>query len=226
MPDIQTLSLWKNHYLFSALEETEQQKIARTLRTMQLDAGEYLFYQGQEANQFYMVQEGQVKLTRLTPDGNEKVIEILMPGQTFAEAVMFMSREEYPVSASAIVPARVIAFQNQVFMDILRHNNEACIGLLGDVCTRLHSRLQEIESLTMKNATYRVVRYFLNEWEQHPNRQQRVELQTQKQLLASRLSIKPETLSRILSTLKEQGIIESQGKDITIIDVGRLKAYE
>ena len=226
MPDMQAAPSWKNHHLFSALGEAEQQQIARSSRMIQLEAGEYLFYQGQEANQFFMVQEGQVKLTRLTPDGNEKVIEFLMPGQTFAEAVMFMNREEYPVTASAMVPARVLAFQNQTFMDILRHNNDACIRLLGDVCTRLHSRLQEIESLTMKNATYRVVRYFLNEWEQHPNRQQRVELQTQKQLLASRLSIKPETLSRILSTLKEQGIIESQGKEITIIDVERLKAFE
>ncbi|SRR5690554_695410 len=226
MPDLKTTPSWKNHHLFSALTESELHNVARTSRILPLEAGEYLFYQGQAANQFFLVLEGQVKLTRLTPDGNEKVIEVLMPGQTFAEAVMFMNREEYPVTATAIGPARVQAFQNQAFMDILRHNNDACIRLLGDVCTRLHSRLQEIESLTMKNATYRVVRYFLNEWELHPNRQQRVELPIQKQLLASRLSIKPETLSRILSTLKEQGIIDSQGKEITIIDVERLKAFE
>lgn len=226
MLDRQDLPSWKNHYLFTALTDAERQNVARTSRVVQLDAGEHLFFQGQEATQFFLVLEGQIKLTRLTTDGNEKVIEFLMPGQTFAEAVMFMNREEYPVTATAISPARVQTFQNQAFMEILRNNNDACIRLLSDVCTRLHNRLHEIENLTMKNATYRVVRYFLNEWEAHPNRQQRVSLPIQKQLLASRLSIKPETLSRILSALKDQGIVESHGKEVTIIDVERLKAFE
>jgi len=78
----------------------------------------------------------------------------------------------------------------------------------------------------MKNATYRVVRFFLNELEKQGETNSRVELSIQKQLIASRLSIKPETLSRIFHTLKDREIMETQGKTIVIKDVEKLKSFE
>jgi CRP/FNR family transcriptional regulator, dissimilatory nitrate respiration regulator len=226
MLDHQTHLQLRRHYLFSAFTEPELKTMAQSTRGIELETGQHLFFQGQKADHFYLVIQGQIKLTRLTPDGNEKVIEIILSGQTFAEAVMFMNREEYPVTATAISPTQLYSFQNRAFMEILRNNNEVCFRLLGDVSMRLRGRLQEIENLTMKNAAYRVVRYFLNELEKQPGSPDTMELAIQKQLIASRLSIKPETLSRIFSTLRDQGIIDMQGKALRIVDVERLKAFE
>ena len=216
----------KRHYLFSAMPEESYGEIAHTSRIIEYDTGEHLFFQGENAEHFYMVISGQIKLTRLTPDGNEKVIEIIMPGQTFAEAVMFMKREDYPVTATAVAPTSVISFSNRCFMQILRNSNETCIHLLGDLAGRLRGRLQEIENLTMKNATYRVVRYFILQLEGRGDNKHMLELPIQKQLIASRLSITPETLSRILHNLKDSGIIENKGKTIVIPDFDRLKDYK
>ncbi|MCP5160118.1 MAG: Crp/Fnr family transcriptional regulator [Hahellaceae bacterium] len=216
----------KKHYLFTTLSAEDLRNMAKSARLLELEADQHLFFQGEKADHFYLILGGQIKLTRLTPDGNEKVIEILTQGQTFAEAVMFMQKDEYPVTATAISPAQVFSFHNRVFMEILQGNNETCMHLLGDLALRLRYRLQEIENLTMKNATYRVVRFFMNELEKQDNRTNSVELSIQKQLIASRLSIKPETLSRIFSTLKAQNILETQGKTILIKDVNRLKSYE
>lgn len=217
----------KKHYLFSTLSPEDLLRIAKSSKVMDVDADQHIFFQGEQAEHFYLIMSGQIKLTRLTPDGNEKVIEILMPGQTFAEALMFMNRHEYPVTATGINNSRVFQFNAKQFMEILESNPKTCLQLLGDLAMRLRGRLQEIENLTMKNATYRVVRFFLSELEKHPEEDNnRVELSIQKQLIASRLSIKPETLSRIFSSLKAQGILETQGKTITIRDVELLRDYE
>ncbi len=216
----------RQHYLFSSLSQRELTEIAAHAHFKNLSTDEHLFFQGETADHFYFIQSGQVKLTRLTPDGNEKVIEILMPNQTFAEAVMFMDREDYPVTATAIIPSTLIAFNSVQFLKILQQNPKTCMSLLGDLALRLRGRLQEIENLTMKNATYRVVRFFLAELEKQNRKDGRVELNLQKQLIASRLSIKPETLSRIFSALKAQGILETDRKAIVISDIEALKHYE
>lgn len=216
----------KKHYLFSGLSEKALVEVARTTKLCELEPDQHLFFQGEQADHFYLILSGQVKLTRLTPDGNEKVIEILMPGQTFAEAVMFMHKDDYPVTATSISDAKVFSFNSKHFLSVLEENPKTCLSLLGDLALRLRGRLNEIENLTMKNATYRVVRFFLNELEKQGETNSRVELSIQKQLIASRLSIKPETLSRIFHTLKDRQILETQGKIIVIKDVEKLKSFE
>ncbi len=221
-----TTASLRRHYLFNKLSEDELARIGEHAQIIDLEAGENLFFQDTEAEYFYQVHSGQIKLSRLNPDGNEKVIEILSPDETFAEAVMFMNIRRYPVTATAVTPSTVYAFRSQVFLDIVRNNNDLCLRLLGDMAMRLRSRMHEIEQLTMKNATYRVVRYFVHELERAGKESGELELSVQKQLLASRLSIKPETLSRILAALRDQGLIQSQGKKIVILDPEALRNYE
>jgi len=216
----------RQHYLFSALSLKDLQQVATLAMFREIKAEENLFFQGEKAECFYFIMEGQIKLTRLTPEGNEKVIEILLPNQTFAEAVMFMDNENYPVTATAIMPSKLICFNSAHFVNILQENPQTCINLLGDLAARLRGRLKEIENLTMKNATYRVVHFFLTELKKQDKINGRVELNLQKQLIASRLSIKPETLSRIFSTLKNQGILETDKKAIIISDIATLENFE
>lgn len=217
----------RSHYLFASIEGEALEEVLQTSRTLSLSPEQHLFMQGEEADHFYLVAAGQVKLTRLTMEGNEKVIEILQPGQTFAEAIMFMRAHSYPVTATALSQAKVFAFRCQTFMHILDSHPGLCQTLLGNLAMRLRRQLQEIENLTMKNASYRVVNFFINELEKSENLNETViRLNVQKQVIASRLSIQPETLSRILANLKKQGIVESEGRDILIKDVNALRDYE
>lgn len=222
-----TLEEIRSHYLFNSIETSALDEVLQTSRTLNLSPEQHIFMQGEEADHFYLVAEGQVKLTRLTMEGNEKVIEILQPGQSFAEAIMFMRAHSYPVTATTLSQARVFAFKSQAFMHILEKHPDVCQSLLGNLAMRLRRQLQEIENLTMKNASYRVVNFFKNELDKNGNQDETViRLNVQKQVIASRLSIQPETLSRILANLKKQGIAESEGRDILIKDVQALREYE
>jgi CRP-like cAMP-binding protein len=176
------------------------------------------------AHYFYLVRSGQVKLFRQSSKGDEKIIEIIQPGQTFAEAVMFLINRAYPVYAEALEPSQVLGFDMNTYLELLHESPKSCFGLMASMSQRLHSHVDEIDYLTQQNASFRLVYYLL---QQIPDQEadRSIHLTTPKTVIASRLSIKPETLSRILTRLATQGLIEVHGNDITLSDLDGLKRY-
>ncbi len=223
MDSPETREILRRTYLFAALDDEQLDTMLNAVRMVRLDAGERLFERGQEAHRFFLVREGQIKLYRLSASGDEKVIEIVGPGHTFAEAVLFMDIPGYPVNADALVPSTVAAFSSKAFLDLLRGSVDTCFRLMADMSQRLHHRLEEIDALTLHNATYRLVAYLLDQAGPQRDGQQRVTLGVAKHVVASRLSIQPETFSRILKRLTGEGLIEPRGADIEIPDVARLR---
>ena len=211
-------------YLFADMSEPHLHALVDGMQEIQLNAGKALFRQGQAAERFYFLREGLIKLFRLSPEGDEKIIEIMRPGETFAEAVMFMgSQGRYPVNAEAINESRLYAFEQKTFLNMLRESSDATFGLLGSMSRRLHMLVNQIESLTLQNATYRLVAYLLEEIPHDARSSPEVQLTTPKGVIASRLAIQPETLSRILAKLRQGGLIEVHGNHITIRDVQALR---
>ena len=212
-------------HLFSSLDDQQLARVKQSMRLIKLQSGERLFDFGQPADRFFLVVSGQIKLFRVSMEGNEKVIEIAGPGQLFAEAVMFMDRRHYPVSTAAVDAAEVLSFDNQAFIDLLRDSTDLCLTLLGELSMRLHARVNEIEQLTLQNATFRVVHYLADLLPESTTEDAVIDLSAPKNVIASRVSIKPETLSRILHSLVCDGIIEISGKTIQVHDPVRLRNF-
>lgn len=212
----------REHHFFAALAPEQLSKVVKAARRVQLEAGEQLFGQNEVAQYFYYLQQGQIKLSRLSPAGDLKIIEIIEAGQMFAEAVMFMEKHRYPVNAQAVSGCELIAFDMPVFVGLLRESTETCFRLMADMSARLHRRLRDIENLTLHNATYRLVEYLLEHAPAEPRRDAAVRLETPKSVIASRLSIQPETLSRILARLSGEGLISVERNLIRVVDVAGL----
>lgn len=211
-------------YLFAEMSEPHLQTLIKTMHEVRLNAGDALFRHSQPAERFFFLREGLIKLFRLSPEGDEKIIEIMRPGETFAEAVMFMgAKGRYPVNAEAVSESRVYAFDQKSFLNLLSESSDASLGLLASMSRRLHMLVNQIESLTLQNATYRLVAYLLEEIPRDVKTSPEVQLTTPKGVIASRLAIQPETLSRILAKLREAALIEVQGNHITIRDVQALR---
>ena len=178
--------------------------------------------QGQPAEHFFLVLKGRVKLYRISADGQEKVVEIIQAGQTFAEAVMFMQRSEYPVCAETLEAVQLVSVPNRLMLCLLQENPQACLRLLGNMSMRLHQRLGELETLTLQNATQRLALYLIQQLEDRSQETVDIELQLSKRLIAARLSMQPETLSRIMARLNQQGLIAMSGRNIHIPSISRL----
>lgn len=212
-------------YLFAGLEPAQLDVVLQDMRVVQLDKGQGVFAQGDPARRFYLVREGQIKLFRLSPEGNEKVIELIRPGQTFAEAMIFMGEPVgYPVHAEAVEPTELLSFDNAVFKGLLRDSVDTCFRLMASMSMRLHKHINEIDRLTLHTATYRLVSYLLQELPDQVVASPQVRLTTAKSVIASRLSIQPETLSRILARLSRKGLLEVRGNNIVLHDIPALQA--
>jgi len=201
--------------LLSGLSRAQLERVSRHAVRIQLDEGQMLFTQGDAATRFYLVLSGQIRLFRLSPEGVEKVIEIVSPGQTFAEALMFLNAPRYPVCAAALNPAVLIGIDTRDFAEMLHASTETCFVLLGALSQRLRALIGEIDDLTLHSATSRVARYLLTKL---PPDRRALDLDVRKSVIASRLSVKPETFSRVIKALGDQGVIAVHGSHVTVLD--------
>jgi CRP-like cAMP-binding protein len=212
-------------YLFSVLDDQQLARVEGMSRRVHLEEGEQLFRIGDEAKNFFLVLEGQVKLFRISLSGNEKVIELIKQGNTFAEALMFMERPAYPVNCSALVPTELLAIDSQGFLNLLRESMDTCFRVMGDMSMRLRHLIKEIDDLTLQTATGRVAGYLWGQFEIKGRKKLEFDLDAPKGVLASRLSVKPETFSRILHSFMDEGLVKIKGGHVVILDPDGLFAH-
>lgn len=222
-PAVLPFELRRTH-LFAGLNETQLDKVIRSAEVLRLSEGERLFDAGEQARRFYLVRNGRIKLYLSSAEGVEKVIHLVSAGDTFAEAIMFMDSPIYPVNASALHNSEVVSFSNKVFREILTESVDTCFRLMADMSTWLKKQLNEIDALTMLNASLRFTHYLLQQIPPDRDDTIQIELEAPKNVIASRLSIQPESLSRILRTLQNDDLITIDGNSILIHNVGKLRA--
>lgn len=221
--DNYTLTVLHRSPLFRALEPDQFNALVDTAHLYTLNEGEFLFRQGDPLNEVFVDIKGFMKLFRLTPNGDEKVVDIIAPGSSFAEAVLFMGGQQYPVHAVALKPAVVVGINAAQYEQILRSSIDLCFGMMGLMSRRMHWLLNEVDRLTLHNATFRLVIWLLEMRCSDPACG-RIVLDVPKHVVASRLSIKPETFSRILKRLTSQELIAVNDQHITLLDVAALEA--
>jgi CRP-like cAMP-binding protein len=105
----------------------------------------------------------------------------------------------------------------------LTESHEISFGMLASMSRRLHGLVNQIDGLTLQNATYRLVMYLLEMAPREARQGAELELTTPKAALASRLAIQPETFSRLLGKLRDQGLIEVHGSHIVLRNLQGLR---
>ena len=209
--------------LLQPLNPEDFDEIIRKSYAKQLPENTVLFDQGAPLTAIYLLMSGGIKLQRLAPNGDAKVIEIIRPGQTFAEAALFSGGSCYPVTSITISPSMVVAIHAETYLKLLENSNGLCLNLLAKLSQKLHWMVNEVDRLTLHNATFRLVDYLLRHIPENSNDRTGVNLVAPKHVIASRLSIKPETLSRTLKSLSKQGLINLDGSEIELVDIGKLR---
>lgn len=212
-PDIKDFRL---AYLFRDLDRELLAQIAERACWRELDAGAPLFAKNDPGNRFYLVKTGTMKLFLLAEDGQEHVMELIGREHLFAEAVMFMGGR-YPVHAAALEPTRLIAFDAGFFMNLLRGNTDLCLALLAAMSRRVHGLVTEIDRLTLQTGVQRFAQYLLAQPAQKSADTRTIRLPASKQTIASLLGIQPETLSRILSKLRDEGLIQVNAETVVVL---------
>jgi CRP-like cAMP-binding protein len=211
--------------LFMEVSPEQLQHVAADSREKRLTKGEMLFHKGDPARGFYVIVWGQIKLAFPSSQGNEKVVQVLGPRQSFGEAVMFMDRP-YPVLAEAVTDSVVLHIPRKPVFDLLERDATFARAMLAGMSTRLHSLVHDVESYSLRSSQQRVIGYLLQQCPLEGAGTAEIELPTSKQLIASLLNLTPETLSRIFRDLSDEGLIEVHGRSIRIPEIGRLREVD
>lgn len=221
-------SKMRAHHLFEPLSETQLASLLEQCQLISLAKDEYVFHQGDRCKEFGLVISGSIKVCRVTQGGQEKVFEVIQARQSFAEAMMFMGVEHYVVTAQAAEPTELLMVPNVDYLRFLHNNPELSLALLKALSNRDYERKQDIEILSLKNATSRIINYLLTQKRcscvrcKTPS----IKLPITHGLIANKLSMRPETFSRIVHRLEHEGIVCLHGRFICLLDQARFECYE
>lgn len=213
--------------LFVELAPEQIAHIAANTREKRLQKGEMLFQKGDAPRGFYLIVFGQIKLAFPSSQGNEKVINILGPRQSFGEAAMFMDRP-YPVFAESLADTLLLHIARQAVFEMLETDASFARRMLAGLALRLHGLIRDVESYSLRSSTQRVIGFLLQRSGNSDDeaREVEIDLPTSKQVIASRLNLTPETLSRIFHDLAAAKLISVHGKHVTVHGVKKLREYE
>jgi CRP/FNR family transcriptional regulator len=212
-------ALLGNIPLFAGLGEADLVALQAIARVRECPRGELLFSDGERADGFFVVLDGKVKVYKLSAEGKERILHIVHPGGTFAEAAIF-GNGLYPACAETLLPCKLLFLPKVGFLDLLAANSRIAINMIAGLSRFLRQFAQQIEELTFKDVPSRLARYLLD---LARGRQITVELPISKSQLASNLGTVSETLSRTLRKLSDDDLIRVTGKKVAILDVERLE---
>ncbi len=210
--------------MFSDLSKDERERLSAGCRLKRFERGELAFRAGQPCDAFQVVILGQVKLFVTNPAGQEKIIELVGPGRSFAEAIMFLNKP-YILNVQALADSLLMAVSKQtVFGEIVRDPNFA-MHMFAGMSRRLHGLVLDVESYALQSGMQRLIGYLLRNVDDSEPGAPTVSLPVSKANVASRLSLTPEYFSRVLHELEAQGLIAIDKRDIRVLDVTALASY-
>ena len=210
--------------LFCELNDDLLEEVLSSCSGKRVPKGEIIFNEGESAPFIFIVGSGKVKIFKLSPEGKEQILLIANPGDTFAEAALFIDHK-YPASAQALENCELIAINCQKFVGILERNTQIALNLIIRLSTLLHRLSKLVEDLSLSDITTRLAHYFLEMIkESNHGREKRILTLTEKKsILASQLGTIPETLSRSLAKMAKDNIIAVDGATIKILDMDKLR---
>lgn len=208
--------------LFSGLPPDLLERMIGTAVPRRYDKGRTLFQRGDPADFFYIVLDGWVKIFRTTADGGEAVLGVFSRGDMFAEAAAFLG-SGYPADAQVVDEATLLAIDSKRFVAELHAAPDIALNILASMSRHLHRLVHEVECLKTRSAGQRLVEFLLRRCGADDGAVV-LSLPYDKNLIAARLGIKPESLSRLLNKLRELGVETHQNR-VSITDVARLRDY-
>ena len=213
--------------LFTDLSRPELERLALGCQLRRLSRGDTVFRVGEPCGEFHVTVTGQIKLFAISPSGQEKVIELVGPGNSFAEALMFTGKP-YIINAQALADTLLLTVKKDAVVGEIERDPRFAMRMLAGISRRLHGLVHDVEAYALHSGVQRVIGYLLRDQSAEDcasGEGVTVSLPVSKATVASRLSLTPEYFSRVLHELEAAGLVRIDKRDVLILDPKRLAAY-
>lgn len=208
--------------LFSGLPASDLERIAGFAQARHLEKGEVLFVEGSVSRGFYVMRAGAVSVHRIGLTGREQVIAVFRAGESFAEASL-ASTEGYPANARAMEASEVLLIPKAEMLALLGSRPDLALRMLGSMSQHLRVLVGALDDMTLKDVETRLANWVLRRCPGGGGAAPVVvELGMTKTMWAAELGVRIETLSRTLARFREEGLLETRGRAVTVLHPGRL----
>ncbi|MGA8810065.1 MAG: Crp/Fnr family transcriptional regulator [Thermoanaerobaculia bacterium] len=209
-------SFYRKFMLFAELDDRELASIAAVAKTRRYAKDDAVFHADEIGDVFYLIREGQVKVTMISPEGKEIILSILAAGDFFGEMALF-DNEPRSATVIAIEPLEVVSIWRTDFLHILSENFSITQKVLGELSKRLRNASNRIESLATMDVYGRLARFFLDLARQSGkvlDNDYIAVIRPTHQAIANMIGTSRETVSRLIHDLMKQNLLLSEGKTI------------
>jgi len=209
--------------IFRGSDKDTIARLARSAHERCYASGETVFARGERPHGVLLVAEGTLKLSLRGANGEQKVVALVEEGRCCACAPAFLDRAS-ALEAIAHVPATVVSIPASAVFGAMEHDVQLARRVLEHLSHRVLSLVDEVEGVTLRRGLGRIAHYIESLLLGNGPGAQVVRLPSTKTLIAARLGIAKETLSRLLHELAEKGVISVVGRDLYIRDRAALAA--
>ncbi len=212
--------------LFHSVEPEVSEELAGHCHQKTYSKGQQLFEAGDKADSFFVILKGWVKLFRVSRDGDETIIHVFGPGESFAEAAVFRDQRSYPVNAQAVTDVELAEIPHSFFIHKIEEDSRFALRILASISSHQHYLVGQLEQVTTRTAPQRIGAFLLRFCRKKDEQGgiMSVDLPYDKSLISTRLNIKPETFSRALAKLEPYGV-EAEKRCVTIHDPEALAEF-
>lgn len=222
MGQINIDGLLVNQALFKHITPFELENLKKSVLKIELEKGLSLFQKGDLADSCFILVFGLIKLAIPSSASSDKIVELIRPGQSFGEAMMFLD-EPYPFYAEALESSLLLRLPKSALLTLLEQSPTIAKQMMTGLSYRLLGFIRNVERHSLHNAMQRVVDYLVQV--SVSQNSTHIQLELKKNVVASLLNLTPETFSRTLHHLSELGLIHIDASRIHIVSLEALRSY-
>lgn len=214
--------------LFAAIPETELTRLVEIIETRTYAKGEVLFWEGEPAQGLFLIKRGAVQISKTNYQGKQAILHIFGSGEVLAEAVLF-GEAPYPATAEAVVPTTMYFIKTKAIKDMILRHPRIALYIIEVLSARLRTAQDKIKTWSYATADGRTAKLLLDLARRHGREGESGGIEVAVELPQARLAaltgLTRETVSRVLSIWRSDGIIDTKQRRIIIKDLERLKEF-
>ncbi len=221
------LQIFKKIPIFAELAEDQLQRLSQVVMERQYRKNQIIFGEGDPGEALFFLKAGKIKLTKTTPDGREQILAFRSAGEIFAEVVLF-DGGPYPATAEVVEDAKIGIIRNQDIEKIINQNVDIAVSLLKVMSKRLRQAQTAVKDIALKDVYGRLASILLKLAVDHGSQAPdgtKICLNLTHQELANMIGTSRESVNRVISEWRKEGILDAQRGEITILNPQKLKIW-
>lgn len=219
-------SLVRSLPLFAKMADAELDRLLARASMRRVTIDESVFEQGQKASQFYLLLHGRLKVTQVTPEGQQIIVRVVHPGDLFGFA-QALQRDDYPGTPIAAAESVVMCWPNEVWGSIVEQNPHLAVNAMRTIGQRLQEAHTRIREMSTEEVERRVAHAVLRLMEQAGRPEEdgiHIDFPLSRQDVAELTGTTLHTVSRLFSAWESRGIVKGGRQKLLVRDTARLEA--